>query len=61
MNVTSLNIFPLKSGSGITVDRVKALNTGLQGDREFVLMDKNGNFLSAEIPSKHGASRSKAG
>ena len=28
MNVTSLNIFPLKSGSGITVDRVKALNTG---------------------------------
>jgi uncharacterized protein YcbX len=44
--VTELHIYPLKSCQGISLGQVKVNPKGLSGDREFMLVNKEGKFLS---------------
>ncbi|MFW7377772.1 MAG: MOSC domain-containing protein [Oligoflexus sp.] len=46
MYVHSLHIYPIKGGQRHTLSQTKALQTGLQQDREFMLIDANGKFVS---------------
>uniref|UniRef100_A0A7S2ZYU5 Molybdenum cofactor sulfurase middle domain-containing protein n=1 Tax=Rhodosorus marinus TaxID=101924 RepID=A0A7S2ZYU5_9RHOD len=50
--VSEINIYPLKSGRGYSVEHAEIWESGLKGDREFVLVDETGNFTSQrKIPS----------
>uniref|UniRef100_A0A7S0G7A8 MOSC domain-containing protein n=1 Tax=Rhodosorus marinus TaxID=101924 RepID=A0A7S0G7A8_9RHOD len=50
--VSEINIYPLKSGRGYSVETAEIWESGLKGDREFVLVDETGNFTSQrKIPS----------
>ncbi|WP_123669551.1 MOSC domain-containing protein [Actinocorallia herbida] len=46
ITVTGLNVHPLKSGSATPVHAADLLETGLRHDREFMLVDAEGRFLS---------------
>lgn len=45
-NITQLVIYPVKSLQGITVSEAQCLATGLQFDREWVVVDKENQFVS---------------
>ncbi|KAJ8900879.1 hypothetical protein NDN08_000178 [Rhodosorus marinus] len=50
--VSEINIYPLKSGRGYSVENAEIWESGLKGDREFILVDETGNFTSQrKIPS----------
>jgi uncharacterized protein len=44
--LTELNVYPLKSGGGTSLDRAELTRTGLRHDREFMLTTPQGRFLS---------------
>ncbi|MCD0452593.1 MOSC domain-containing protein [Actinocorallia sp. API 0066] len=46
ITVTGLNVHPLKSGSATALPVAELLDTGLRHDREFMLVDAEGRFLS---------------
>ncbi|OJF92877.1 MOSC domain-containing protein [Pararhizobium antarcticum] len=46
MNVTGLNIHPLKSGRAIPRARVDVCRDGLRDDRRFMLVDDDGAFIT---------------
>ncbi|MDX6742039.1 MOSC domain-containing protein [Actinocorallia sp. A-T 12471] len=46
ITVAGLNVHPLKSGSGTPVREAELTETGLRHDREFMLVDAEGRFLS---------------
>lgn len=46
MRVTSLFVYPIKSCRGISLDRAEATPTGFAWDREFMLVDQKGKFIS---------------
>lgn len=46
MKVHSLNIYPVKSCRGVAVKKLNFLADGPAGDREWMLVDEGGNFLS---------------
>jgi uncharacterized protein len=46
MNVTGLNIHPLKSGRAIAQTSVSVQKDGLAGDRRFMLVDPDGKFIT---------------
>ncbi|MFC9977931.1 MOSC domain-containing protein [Spirillospora sp. NPDC127200] len=44
--LTELTVYPLKSGGGTALSRADLLPTGLRFDREFMLVNPEGRFLS---------------
>jgi uncharacterized protein YcbX len=46
VRVTGLNVHPIKSCGGIEVDEVNIVETGLENDRLFMLIDENNRFIS---------------
>ncbi|MEO1066572.1 MAG: MOSC N-terminal beta barrel domain-containing protein, partial [Pseudomonadota bacterium] len=46
MNVTHLTTFPVKSGRGVTHDRIAVEHLGLAGDRRWVIVDAENHFLT---------------
>ncbi|MDT8369237.1 MAG: MOSC domain-containing protein [Longimicrobiales bacterium] len=44
--VTALRIYPLKAAAGIAVDEARVDTLGLQGDRRWMIVDADGNFVS---------------
>ncbi|MEB3160548.1 MAG: MOSC N-terminal beta barrel domain-containing protein [Synechocystis sp.] len=46
MQVSGLFIYPIKSCRGIALERVTVLEKGFAYDREFMLVDEQGNFLT---------------
>jgi uncharacterized protein YcbX len=46
MKITSLHIYPIKSLKGISVPELNLTFSGIPGDREMMLIDKNGDFLT---------------
>lgn len=46
INVASCHIYPLKSAAGQSVDALKLLPRGPQGDREWMLVDHEGVFIT---------------
>jgi uncharacterized protein len=44
--VTEINIYPVKSLGGISIDSVESALRGLQHDRRFMLIDENHEFLT---------------
>jgi uncharacterized protein YcbX len=52
MQVTELNIFPLKSARGITVPSARVEAMGLAGDRRMMIVDPTGQFITQrELPA----------
>ena len=41
--------FPLKSGAGLDKKQSLVFETGLEGDREFILTDEHGKFLTQRL------------
>ena len=51
MNISSINIYPVKSLGLIELDKINAKSRGLEFDRRWMLIDKYGRFVSQrEIP-----------
>lgn len=46
MHVASLYVYPVKSCGGMRVDRCQLVETGLEFDRQWMLVDDDGVFLS---------------
>lgn len=46
MQVTELNIFPIKSARSQSLKEMKITHEGPEGDRQWMLIDENGKFLS---------------
>ena len=46
MRIAELNIYPMKSARGITLDAALCLATGLEGDRIAVLTEPDGSFIT---------------
>ena len=46
LQVTGINIFPIKSCGGVRADRAEVEARGLAGDRRFMLVDGNGRFMT---------------
>lgn len=52
MQVTELNIFPLKSARGITLPSARIEAMGLAGDRRMMIVDPTGQFITQrELPA----------
>lgn len=47
MNVTELNIYPIKSTRQVKLDKSIVLSTGLAHDREWLLIDQNQELITA--------------
>lgn len=52
MQIKSLYIYPVKSLHGIKVDCAKATELGFEWDREFMLVDKAGKFVTQRLLPK---------
>lgn len=51
LNLAQLFLHPLKSGAALEVDRATVSDTGLQFDREWMVVDRDGEFVSQrELP-----------
>ena len=51
MHISEINIYPIKSLKGISVDSAMVEPRGLQFDRRWILVDANGGFLTQrEVP-----------
>jgi uncharacterized protein YcbX len=46
VRVTGLNVYPIKSCGGIELDSARVMNTGLEYDRMFMLVDEKDRFIS---------------
>ncbi len=46
MRIEKLNYYPLKSGAGVGVTQGVAYSHGLEGDREFMIVDSNHQFVT---------------
>ncbi len=46
MKVAELNFYPLKSGRGITLDEAVITATGIPGDRQMMVVDPSGQFIT---------------
>jgi uncharacterized protein len=44
--VTEINIYPLKSCRGITLEKAEVTKKGFLHDREYLIVDKNGKFIT---------------
>ena len=52
MRISEINIYPVKSLGGISVEKSIVEKRGFQNDRRFMIVDKNGKFLSQREISK---------
>lgn len=53
--VSALYVYPIKSCAGINVPEISLTLHGVKHDRQFVLVDKDGKFLSQrELPLRKG-------
>ena len=46
LRVQALRVHPVKSCAGVAVDDVRVVDTGFAGDREFMVVDRWGEFVS---------------
>lgn len=46
MKISEINIFPIKSLGGISIEKAVVEEKGFQFDRRFMLIDENGKFLT---------------
>jgi uncharacterized protein YcbX len=46
VSVTGLNVYPIKSCGAVELDSARVVNTGLEYDRMFMLVDEKGRFIS---------------
>ena len=44
--ITALNIYPVKSCRGIALERARIAATGFDHDREWLIVDGNGRFVT---------------
>lgn len=44
--VSELYVYPLKGGRGFATESASIVESGFQGDRDFVLVDSTNNFIS---------------
>ena len=52
LRISQLTIYPIKSMSGITVDRARVTDRGLEHDRRWMLIDRDNSFLTQrEFPA----------
>ena len=52
LSISSLNIYPVKSLAGISLNSAALTNQGLQFDRQWMVVDKRGHFVSQrELPA----------
>lgn len=49
MRISSLAVYPVKSGAGISLPEVEVLPTGLAGDRRWMVVDEEGEFVSQRV------------
>ncbi|CRX38302.1 MOSC N-terminal beta barrel domain-containing protein [Estrella lausannensis] len=54
-NVHSLYIYPLKSAKGIQVTQAEAFPEGFKHDREWMVIDSKGKFMSQRLHPKMGS------
>lgn len=54
MNVTSLYVYPLKSGRGVSKQATVAQERGFAGDRRLMVVDRTGTFLSQRTHPRLG-------
>lgn len=60
MKIIQLNIYPLKSARGITLDQALCTREGLAGDRRWILCDPDGTFITQrQLPALARISVSK--
>lgn len=52
--ISSLHIYPLKAAKGIKLDKMTITHTGPKYDREWMLIDKNLNFISQRTSPQMG-------
>jgi len=52
VKITGLHIYPIKSLGGISVSESKALTEGFEYDRRWMLVDKEGQFLTQREHAK---------
>lgn len=50
--ITALNIYPVKSCRGIALDRARIATTGFAHDREWLIVDGNGRFVTQREESR---------
>lgn len=50
--VSSIHIYPIKSSAGISVKEAKVEKQGLAFDRQFILSEPSGNFITARTDPK---------
>lgn len=46
-SLSALHIYPMKSAAGISLNKAWSSDTGLLFDRQFMLMERNGRFITA--------------
>ncbi|CDN53320.1 MOSC domain-containing protein [Neorhizobium galegae bv. officinalis bv. officinalis str. HAMBI 1141] len=46
MRISELNVYPLKSGRGIVLDEAEITAAGIPGDREMMVVDPTGMFIT---------------
>lgn len=59
--VKSLHIYPIKGMKGIDLNSSKAMERGLENDRRWMLVDKNGNFITQRTNSNLALFRCELG
>ena len=47
--LTEINIYPVKSLGGISLDEAEVTDRGLKYDRRWMLVDENGNFMTQRV------------
>jgi uncharacterized protein YcbX len=51
LRLTEIHLHPIKSCAGLAVDEARLIDTGLEYDREWMVVDSNGDFVSQrELP-----------
>lgn len=52
VHIASLFVYPVKSARGVPVTEARVTKTGLEGDRHFMIVDRDGHFFTQrEAPS----------
>lgn len=46
MKLSEINIYPIKSMGGISLTEAQVTDRGIEGDRRWMLVDKNGKFIT---------------
>ena len=57
MHIESMHVYPVKSMRGIPVERTILTASGLLGDRRFMVVDPDGQFIRQWVPELSGLNK----